>query len=88
MPRQENPDPQNYGDTMNDEKIKQLEARIEELETKCEDLQTDLDGVDENIMSNHKMARAICELQEELRRKFPDLYLINTINAPTMVGMK
>ena len=74
--------------TMTDEKIKQLEARIEELETKCEELESELEEMDGDITSNHKMARAICELQEELRRKFPDLYLINIINAPTMVGMK
>jgi predicted RNase H-like nuclease (RuvC/YqgF family) len=74
--------------TMTDEKIKQLEARIEELETKCEELEAELEDMNGDITSNHKMARAICELQEELRRKFPDLYLINTIKAPTMVGME
>jgi uncharacterized coiled-coil protein SlyX len=88
MPRQENPDPQHIGDTMTDEKMKQLEARIEELETKCEELEAELDEINGDITNNQRLARAVCELQEELRRKFPDLYLINTINAPTMVGMK
>ena len=41
-------------------------------------------GVAMNIAMT--LARAVCELQEELRRKFPDLYFINKIDAPTKVG--
>ena len=86
MPRQENPDPQHIGDTMTDEKMKQLEARIEELETKCEELEAELEEMESDIVSNHKMARAICELQEYLRDKDSSFFCINRIHAPTMVG--
>ena len=88
MPRQENPDPQHIGDTMTDEKMKQLEARIEELETKCEELEAELEEMNGDITSNHRLARAVCELQEELEKQFPTIYIANKIHAPTMVGMK
>jgi len=88
VPLLEPPDPQHIGDTMKNEKIKQLEARIEELETKCEELENELENMDSDITSNHKMARAICELQEYLNNKDPSFFCINRINAPTMVGMQ
>ena len=91
MPRQENPDPQYIGDTMTNEKVKQLEARIDELQKKLKDLDAEasarIDALEEDLYNATKLARAVCELQEELQRKIPDLYLINKINAPTRVGM-
>ena len=73
---------------MTDEKIKQLEARITELEELVQQLNDEIDVMADENRTTHKMARAICELQEELQRKFPELYFINRINAPTMVGMQ
>tara|TARA_R100000908_G_scaffold65255_2_gene53415 strand:- start:1865 stop:2086 length:222 start_codon:yes stop_codon:yes gene_type:complete len=73
---------------MTNEKIKELEARIIELEELVQGLNDEIDVMMDENRTTNKMARAICELQEELRRKFPDLYLINKINAPTMVGMQ
>ncbi len=87
-PQLEPPDPQLIGDTMTNEKIKELEARIIELEELVQGLNDEIDVMMDENRTTNKMARAICELQEELRRKFPDLYLINKINAPTMVGMQ
>jgi predicted nucleic acid-binding Zn-ribbon protein len=77
---------------MTDEKVKQLEARIDELQKKLKDLDAEasarIDALEEDLYNATKLARAVCELQEELQRKMPDLYLINKIDAPTMVGMK
>ena len=84
----------------NEERIKKLEARIVELEEKVNNLsnehsevETRLDAHDDEITTlegemspNALIARAVAELQEELRRKLPDLYFINKIDAPTMVG--
>ena len=77
---------------MTDEKVKQLEARIDELQKKLKDLDAEasarIDALEEDLHNATKLARAVCELQEELQRKIPDLYFINKIDAPTMVGMK
>jgi len=76
---------------MTDEKVKQLEARIDELQKKLEDLDAEasarIDALELDLYNATRLARAVCELQEELQRKMPDLYLINKIDAPTMVGM-
>ena len=73
---------------MYDKTIKELEARIEELEKKCEQLENELDSVAQDMVSEHKLARAICEIQEHLRDNDPNFFLINRIHAPTMVGQK
>ena len=78
--------------TMTNEKIQKLEARINELEKKLSDLDgiasARLDGLEEDLPHVARLARAIAELQDELQRKFPDLYLINKVDAPTMVGQQ
>ena len=80
-------------------KIERLEERIANLEEANRLLREDL-ADKENIINGlgddidmllgdgnmSRLARAVCELQEELRRKFPDLYFINKIDAPTKVG--
>lgn len=96
MPRQENPDPQSIGDTMNDEMKKQ----IEQLKTENEDLQrtlramrheitalaADINTIGEDQENTHRLAKAVCELQDELRKSDLDIDIMNTIYAPTMVG--
>ena len=79
---------------MYDEIIKRLQNQIEELKEKVARLEKenntlrgDLDALDEEMIGGAKMARAVCELQEELQRLFPELYIINKIHAPTKVGM-
>lgn len=76
----------------NEEHIQKLEARINELEKRVSELDgiasARLDSLEEDLPSVARLARAIAELQEELRRKFPDLYFINKIDAPTMVGQQ
>lgn len=76
--------------TMTDEneKTKELEARITELESMCEELESELEDIQSAIVSNSMIARAVCELQEELEKQFPTIYIANKIHAPTMVGMK
>ena len=76
----------------NEENIKKLEARINELEKKVNELDgiasARLDSLEEDLVHVTRLARAIAELQEELQRKFPTLYFINKIDAPTMVGQQ
>tara|TARA_R100000388_G_scaffold92169_1_gene74864 strand:- start:1600 stop:1842 length:243 start_codon:yes stop_codon:yes gene_type:complete len=79
---------------MYDEIIKRMQNQIEELKEKVARLEKenntlrgDLDALDEEMIGGAKMARAVCELQEELQRLFPELYIINKIHAPTKVGM-
>tara|TARA_Y100001937_G_scaffold17812_1_gene24617 strand:- start:14 stop:256 length:243 start_codon:yes stop_codon:yes gene_type:complete len=79
---------------MYDEVIKRMQNEIEELKEKVARLEKenntlrgDLDALDEEMIGGAKMARAVCELQEELQRLFPELYIINKIHAPTKVGM-
>ena len=81
--------------TMYDKIIKQMQDSIEELKEKVErlesenrELRADVNGIDEDIEVHHKLARAVCELQEELVRSNPTIYIVNKINAPTRVGMK
>ena len=80
---------------MYDKTIKELEARIKELETKCEEqdrfiesLRMELDSIAQDMVSEHKLARAICEIQEHLRDNDPNFFLINRIHAPTRVGQE
>ena len=80
--------------TMYDEIIKRMQESIEELKEKVErlenenrELRADVNGIDDDIKFNHKIARAVCELQEEVQRNMPEVYIINKINAPTRVGM-
>jgi len=80
--------------TMYDKIIKQMQDSIEELKEKVErlekenrELRADVTGMDDDIEVNHKIARAVCELQEEVQRNIPEVYFINKINAPTRVGM-
>ena len=78
--------------TMTNEKIQKLEARINELEKKVSDLDgiasARLDSLEEDLPHVAKLARAVAELQQELQRMFPELYIINNIDAPTMVGQQ
>ena len=53
-----------------------LKRRIECLEQELEDLS-----------SYYVLAKAVCELQDELRKLHPELYLVNEVYAPTKVGM-
>jgi len=80
---------------MTNEKTKELEARITELEKLVQTLNDEIDAMNDeledmngDITSNHKMARAVCELQEELVKQFPTIYIANKIDAPTRVGMQ
>tara|TARA_R100001509_G_scaffold144963_1_gene101436 strand:+ start:1401 stop:1622 length:222 start_codon:yes stop_codon:yes gene_type:complete len=73
---------------MYDTVIKKLEERIKELESKCEGLENDLDDLIEENAKMAKLARAVCEIQEELVRSNPTIYIVNKINAPTRVGME
>jgi len=61
----------------------QMKKKIEELEIKIKGLENDLDVLYQT--DNRKLARAIHEIQEHLRKE--GLYIINDIYAPTMVGM-
>lgn len=76
----------------NEEHIQKLEARINELEKKVSELDgiasARLDGLEEDLPHVARLARAIAELQDELQRKFPTLYFINKVDAPTMVGQR
>jgi len=69
-----------------------LMKKVDELEKKLEDLEAEararIDVLEEDLADATKLARAVAELQEELQRKFPELYLINKIDAPTMVGQQ
>ena len=67
--------------------IEELKEKVERLEKENRELRADVTGMDDDIEVNHKIARAVCELQEEVQRNNPTIYLINKINAPTRVGM-
>lgn len=62
----------------------QMEKKIEELEMKIKGLENDLDVLYQT--DNRKLARAIHEIQEHLRKE--GLYIINDIYAPTKVGIE
>ena len=89
-PQLEPPDPQLIGDTMtnDNEKIKENEARIIELEELVQTLNDEIDAMMDENRTAHTLARAVCELQEELVKQFPTIYIANKIDAPTRVGMK
>jgi len=65
---------------MSEDKIEKLEERIRQLEN-------DLDEMVEENTKMAKLARAVCEVQEELEKQFPSIYIANKIKAPTRVGM-
>lgn len=65
---------------MNNENLKK---EIERLKIKISALEKDLDVL--YNVDNSKIARAIHEIQEHLRKE--GMYIINDIYAPTMVGM-
>tara|TARA_R100001015_G_C4633784_1_gene199244 strand:- start:5326 stop:5568 length:243 start_codon:yes stop_codon:yes gene_type:complete len=67
--------------------IEELKEKVERLESENRELRADVNGIDDDIEVNHKLARAVCELQEEVQRNMPEVYFINRINAPTRVGM-
>ena len=73
---------------MTNEKIKQLEARIIELEELVQELNDEIDVMMDENRTTHKLARAVCEIQEELVRSNPTIYIVNKINAPTRVGIE
>lgn len=62
----------------------QMEKKIEELEMKIKGLENDLDVLYQT--DNRKLARAIHEIQEHLRKE--GLYIVNDIYAPTKVGIE
>ena len=64
------------------------DKRIKELEDKIRQLENDLDDLIEENAKMAKLARAVCEIQEELVRSNPTIYIVNKINAPTRVGME
>lgn len=68
--------------------IKMYDKRIKELEDKIRQLENDLDDLIEENAKMAKLARAVCEIQEELVRSNPTIYIVNKINAPTRVGME
>ena len=79
--------------TDKEDKIKKLEERIKYLEEmnaalakKVNNLNADLDSLEDDMISGAKIARAVCELQEEMNRRFNDVYIINKVDAPTRVG--
>lgn len=67
--------------------IEELKERVAHLEQTLEQKERRIAEIEEDLVSDGKLARAICELQEELQRAMPDLYFINKIHAPTRVGM-
>ena len=73
------------------EEIEQLENRVENLEDTVRSLRNrigDLEQELEDLSSYYVLAKAVCELQDELRKLHPELYLTNEVYAPTKVGMK
>lgn len=68
---------------MTDE-IKKLKIEIKELRLKIKGLENDLDRLYE--IDNAKLARAVHEIQEYLKKN-TDFYCLNEIYAPTKVGM-
>ena len=66
-------------------KVNELEKQVSELDGIAS---ARLDSLEEDLPHVTRLARAIAELQDELRRKFPDLYFINKVDAPTMVGQQ
>ena len=67
--------------------VEELKERVAHLEQTLEHKERRIAEIEEDLVNDGKLARAICELQEELQRKMPDLYFINKIYAPTRVGM-
>ncbi len=63
------------------------ENKIEKLEERIRQLENDLDEMAEENAKMAKLARAVCEVQEELEKQFPSIYIANKIKAPTRVGM-
>lgn len=68
--------------------IKMYDKRIKELEDKIKQLENDMDDLIDENTKLAKIARAVCEIQEELVRSNPTIYIVNKINAPTRVGME
>lgn len=67
--------------------INMSENKIEKLEERIRQLENDLDEMVEENAKMAKLARAVCEVQEELEKQFPSIYIANKIKAPTRVGM-
>lgn len=67
--------------------INMSENKIEKLEERIRQLENDLDEMAEENAKMAKLARAVCEVQEELEKQFPSIYIANKIKAPTRVGM-
>ena len=63
-------------------KIKQLEETVEGLKIKIQVLENEL----EEMASYYSLAKAVCEIQDELKKLNPSLMLYNKIYAPTKVG--
>lgn len=78
----------------------EMKKQIEQLKTENEDLQrtlrvmrqeitalaADVAAIHEDQENTHRLAKAVCELQDELRKSDLDIDVVNTIYAPTMVG--
>jgi len=70
------------------EEIQSNAERITELEELVQSLNDEIDVMMDNNSVTNNMARAVCELQEQLEKQFPTIYIANKIDAVTRVGMK
>ena len=78
--------------TMTDE-IEMMKETIEELIKALELLKDEFKGLimefeynEKRIQSTEKLARAVCELQNELKKSDLDIDIMNYIDAPNKVG--
>ena len=69
----------------NENRIDELEKQVEKMSKRIKHLDVYIDTMAEEAASAHKLAQAIAELQDEMM-KHHDIYLMNKIHAPTMVG--
>tara|TARA_R110000751_G_scaffold164133_2_gene270256 strand:+ start:358 stop:597 length:240 start_codon:yes stop_codon:yes gene_type:complete len=79
---------------MTDE-IEMMKETIDELIKALELLKDEFKGLiiefeynEKSIESTKKLARAVCELQEEMKKNHGDVFFINEINAPTRMGIE
>jgi len=64
--------------------IENLEDTVNSLKRRVEYLEQEL----EDLSSYYVLAKAVCELQDELRKLHPEISFMNQLYAPTKVGMK
>ena len=68
-----------------EKEIEEMKKQIEEMKTEIETLKNDLDELYESEINTELLARAVHELQDEMK-KHHDVLFVNEINAPTRVG--